>query len=225
MSVEYHQRELAIALDPSNPARAMPPILPKHKRILDVGCGMGQSLLAAQLPSDAEAYGVDCDMEAIEAGRRLAPPNIKLVCAEGENLPFEDKYFDLVFSRIALPYMEINNALREISRVLKGGGDLWLTLHPASMVFSRVKRSARGGNLKDIVFCSYVLLNGVLFNCFGIQIPFLGRQETFQTVGGIDRAMKRAGLTCIPLRPSTHLIVQGQKPSPDQGVEHEFFQE
>ena len=190
MSVEYHQSELAIALDPSNSARAMPPILPRYKRILDVGCGMGQSLLAAQLPSDAEAYGVDYDIEAIETGRRLAPPNIKLVCAGGEKLPFEDRYFDLVFSRVALPYMEINRALREISRVLKDGGDVWFALHPASTVFSRAKRSARGGNLKDVVFCNYVLLNGVLFNCFRIQISFLGRQETFQTPGGIARAMK-----------------------------------
>jgi len=212
MSVEYHQSELAIALDSSNPARTIPPILPKHKRILDVGCGMGQSLLAAQLPSDAEAYGVDCDIEAIEEGRRLVPPNIKLVCAGGENLPFEDKYFDLVFSRVALPYMEINKSLREISRVLKGGGDLWLALHPASMLFSRAKRSAWGGNLKDVVFCSYVLLNGVLFNWLGIQISFLGRQETFQTVSGIKRAMKRVGLTCLPVQPSTHFIVQAQKP-------------
>jgi len=89
---------------------------------------------------------VDCDIEAIEAGRRLAPPNIGLVSARGEDLPFEDEYFDLVFSRVALPYMDINKALREISRVLKGGGDLWLALHPASMVFSRAKRSAWGGN-------------------------------------------------------------------------------
>jgi len=218
MSVEYHQSELAIALDPSNPARAMPSILPKHKRILDVGCGMGQSLLAAQLPSDAEAYGVDCDASAIEEGRRLTPSNIKLVCAGGESLPFEDEYFDLVFSRVALPYMEINKALREISRVLKCGGDLWLTLHPASMVLSRAKRSAWSGDLKDIVFCSYVLLNGILFNYFGIQTSFLGRQETFQTVGGIVRAMKRVGLTCLPVQSSAHFIVQGQKPSADKGV-------
>jgi len=215
MSLEYHQTELAIALDLSNPARAMPPILPKHKRILDVGCGMGQPLLAASISRDTEAYGVDCDLEAIEAGRRLAPPNIKLVCAGGEYLPFEDKYFDLVFSRVALPYMEINKVLREISRVLKGGGDLWLALHPASMVFSRAKRSARDGNLKDIVFCGYILLNGVLFNCFGIQISFLGHQETFQTIGGIVRAMKKAELMCFPLQPSTNFIVEGQKPSPD----------
>lgn len=211
MSIEYHQRELAIALDPSNPSRAMPTILSKYKRILDVGCGMGQSLLAAQLPSDVEAYGVDCDMEAIEAGRRLAPPNIKLACAPGEKLPFEYKYFDLVFSRVALPYMEINKALREMSRVLKGGGDVWLALHPVSMVFSRAKRSARGGNVKDVLFCSYVLLNGALFNWFGIQFSFLGHQETFQTLGGMARAMKRAGLTCLPMQTSEHFVVQGQK--------------
>jgi SAM-dependent methyltransferase len=212
MPIEYHQSELAIALDPSNPARAMPPILPRHKRILDVGCGMGQSLLAAQLPSDVEAYGVDCDIEAIEEGCRLAPPNIKLACAGGEKLPFEDKYFDLVFSRVALHFMEIDKALREISRVLKDGGDVWLALHPASKVFARAKRSVWRGNLKDVLYCSYVLLNGALFNCFGIQISFLGRQETFLTVGGIVRAMKRAGLTCLPVQPSTHFIVQGQKP-------------
>src|SRR5271168_1290195 len=119
MSVEYHQSELTVAADPLNPARAMPPILQTHKRILDVGCGMGQSLIAAKLSNDVEAYGIDADREAIDAGRRLAPPNIKLLCAGAEHLPFENEYFDLVFSRVALPYMEIDKAIREISRVLR----------------------------------------------------------------------------------------------------------
>lgn len=218
MSIAYHQRELAIALDPQSPARTMPPILPsKHKRILDVGCGMGQTLFAAQLPSDVEAYGVDRDMEAIEAGHRLAPANIRLVCATGESLPFADECFDLVFSRVALPYMNINRALREIARVLKRGGDLWLGLHPASMVFSRLKCSLRPSNFKDIILCTYVLLNGALFNCFGIQISFFGRQESFQTGSGTMRAMLRAGLVCLPVEPSTHLIVQGQRSSSGKG--------
>jgi len=103
MSIEYHHRELAIALDSSDPPGPCPQFFLSTKRILDVGCGMGQSLLAAHLPSDVEAYGVDCDMEAIEAGRRIAPPNIKLTCARGEELPFGGGYFDLVFSRVALP--------------------------------------------------------------------------------------------------------------------------
>jgi SAM-dependent methyltransferase len=217
VSTEYHLRELAIAQDPAHPARAMPPILPtRHKRILDVGCGMGQTLIAAQLPSDVEAFGVDCDREAILAGRSLTPPNIKLVCAAGESLPFENEYFDLVFSRVALPYMDINKALREMSRVLKSGGDLWFALHPPSMVFSRAKRSAWRGDVKDIVFCSYVLLNGIVFNNWGINLSFLGCQETFQTVSGIAKAMKRAGLACLPLPSPRHFTVEGEKRSSDR---------
>lgn len=212
-NVEYHRSELAIALDPSNAARAMPPIVPaRHKRILDVGCGMGQTLIASNLPSDTEAYGVDCDREAIEAGRHLAAANVKLICARGEELPFENGYFDLVFSRVALPYMEINKALREIFRVLKPGGDFWLTLHRGSTVFSRTKRALRAGDVKSVLSCGYVLLNGALFNYLGIQLSFMGRKETFQTVGGIVRATKRAGLICPVLRPGAHFVVQGQKP-------------
>ena len=76
----------------------MPTILStRYKRILDAGCGMG-------LPSTVEAFGVDCDREAIEAGRSLAPPNVTLLRAAGEDLPFENEHFDLVFSRVVLPF-------------------------------------------------------------------------------------------------------------------------
>ena len=191
----------------------MPPILAsRHKRILDVGCGMGQTLIASELANDTEAYGVDCDSEAIAAGRLLAPPNVKLLCARGEELPFENAYFDLVFSRVALPYMDINKALREICRVLKRGGDFWLTLHRPSMLFSRAKHSVSAGDVKSAASCAYALLNGALFNYLGIQLSLFGRKETFQTVGGILRATKRAGLICRGIRTAAHFVVQGQKP-------------
>lgn len=211
MSVEYHLKELEIARNPADPARLMPPIGPGHRRILDIGCGMGQMLLAAQLPSNSEAYGVDCDREAIEAGRGLAPPNVKLLCASATHLPFRDQYFDLVFSRIALPYVSINEALREISRVLKTDGDVWLALHPASMVVSRLKESVRAGKVKDAAFCGYVLANGVLFNWLGTQTACFGRMESFQTNGGMARAMRRAGLTCRSMRSPGHFVVQGRR--------------
>lgn len=44
----------------------------------------------------------------------------------------------------------------------------------------------------------YALLNGMLFNYLGIQLSVLGRKETFQTVGGIVRAMKQARSTRHP---------------------------
>jgi len=102
--------------------------------------------------------------------------------------------------------MKINKALQEFSRVLKDGGDVGWRFIP-HQCFSPGPSARRRGNPKDVLFCSYVLLNGALFNCFGIQISFLGRQETFQTPGGIARAMKRVGLTCLPMETSTHFIV------------------
>jgi ubiquinone/menaquinone biosynthesis C-methylase UbiE len=180
---------------------------------------MGQSLLVAQLPGGVEAYGVDSDLEAEETGRRLAPPNIKLVYARGEELPFEDGYFDLVFSRVAIPYMEINKALWEFSRVLKKGGDVWLALHPISMYLNRARRSAQDRRLNDVLFCSYVLLNGALFSYFALQFSFLGHQETFQTFGRIAAAMKKAGLTCRPVKSEGYFIVQGQKAPLQRGAD------
>jgi len=197
----------------------MPLIVPsKHVRILDVGCGMGQSLFAAQLSRNIEAYGVDRDLAAIVAGHRIAPSNITLLCAAGEDLPFEDGYFDLVISRGALPYMKITKAVMEISRVLKSGGDFWLTLHPASLVFSKAEHAAYSGNLKTILSCIYVLLNGVLFNCFGAQLAVLGRLETFQTVGGIAKAMKSAGFVFVSVQEHTQFIIHGHKVSDNSRV-------
>lgn len=138
----------------------MPTIVPcKHIRILDVGCGMGQTLFAAQLSRNIEAYGVDCDLTAIVAGHRIAPSNVTLLCAAGENLPFEGGYFELVISRGALPYMKVTKAVVEISRVLKNGGDFWLTSIRHRLCLARL--SARpSGNLKAVLSCLYVLLNG-----------------------------------------------------------------
>lgn len=53
-----------------------------------------------------------------------------------------------------------------------------------------------------------------MFNSFGIQVSLLGRQETYQTLGGIAKAMKRAGLKCLSKTTSTHFIVQGKKTIP-----------
>lgn len=212
MSYEYHKRELATALNPSDPQHSMPPISRKHKCVLDVGCGMGQTLIAAELDYDILAFGVDVDREAIVSGRAQVelPSNVQLIHAGGEVLPFKDETFDLVFSRISLPYMNIDKALSEIVRVLTPGGEVWFALHDAKAVFRRCLKLARQGKPKKLLACAYVLLNGALFNWFGVQVSLRGMQETFQTYGGIKRAMNRAGLSCERI-PSNNLLVQGKK--------------
>ena len=84
----------------------MPVFSQKHKRVLDVGCGGGQTLIDSRLGPDAVAVGVDRDFAALQLGRRLGP-HVRFVCATGEQLPFETSYVDLVISRVSLPYMHI----------------------------------------------------------------------------------------------------------------------
>src|SRR5262245_53263683 len=122
-SEAYHLWELSIASSPGDRRRIMPPIVERHGRILDVGCGAGQTLITSNLAPGVMALGVDLDHSALALGRRLTQ-SIHFVCAKGEDLPFRSEGFDLVFSRVAIPYMHIQGALCEMSRVLRDGGQL-----------------------------------------------------------------------------------------------------
>jgi len=119
----YHVLELQIAADPADTRRVMPSITAAHRRIVDVGCGAGQTLIASRLPEDVIAVGVDCDQGALSLGRLLYP-RLRLARARGESLPLPTAYFDLAISRVALPYMRTGAALAEMARVLRPGGRL-----------------------------------------------------------------------------------------------------
>jgi len=209
--IDYHLGEIEIARDSSNPKHAQPPFSPRHKQILDVGCGMGQTLIAADLPSDVMAYGIDRDRIAIESGQRLAPHGIELQVASGESLPFSDCQFDLVISRVALPYMNITNTLREMERVLKPGGDLWLMLHSLSMNLEWLHDAARNLQINRMLSCCYVLANGYLFNHYGYQLSIFGHGETYQTTKGIRRALTKAGFEDIDVEEGSQLLVNAIK--------------
>ncbi len=81
----------------------MPPPVENAKRILDVDCGAGQTLIALNTCPAAMAVGVGC-LESLKLGREVAP-TVHFVCAKGEALPFRDQSFDFVISRLALFYM------------------------------------------------------------------------------------------------------------------------
>ena len=128
MDVEaYHRMELRIALDGADSRRAMPVIPPGVTSILDVGCGAGQTLIASRLRPAVRAVGVDPDFEALALGRRLGAP-VHLVHACGESLPFAADSFDMVISRVAVPYMRRGSALAEMARVLRPGGHALLVV-------------------------------------------------------------------------------------------------
>lgn len=206
---EYHRLELAIARDPQDSRRVMPQIEDRHRRILDVGCGAGQTLIGCELADDVFAVGLDVDESAVALGKQLSSA-IQFVIGEGESLPFADGSFDLVICRIALPYMHVARALAEISRVTAVGGDLWLVLHPFSMTLRELRSNIARFQLKSALYRTSVLLNG-------LSLHFLSRQwrwpsshggyETWQTNKAITRALVAAGFDQIQITRGNHFVV------------------
>jgi ubiquinone/menaquinone biosynthesis C-methylase UbiE len=201
----YHLGELAIALDPSHPAYLMPKVEASHRRVLDVGCGAGQTLVGAGFAEDRVdrvPCGVDPSFEAIRLGRTRWP-HLRLVVGRGECLPFPGEYFDLVLARVALPYMDVPVALREFARVLRPGGDLWLSVHTMQMALHELSRAVRAASLKSTVYRVYVLLNGVLLMMIGRTVRFpLGRSrvESWQSARAMRRRLAAAGFADVQLR-------------------------
>lgn len=209
MSVDdYHLRELEIARSPSDPRRVMPVVAPGTRRVLDIGCGAGQTLIAAEMGA-ARKVGIDCDFEALRLGKKLSS-GIDLLHAAGEALPFRDGTYDLVLSRVALPYMHIPTAVREAARVLAPNGRVWFVLHPVSMLSWRSSVSS----LRRMVFQAYVAVNSLLFHFLGVQIRFpLNRAkiESVQTCAGMTRCLKSCGFDDIELQTGAHFVVTARR--------------
>jgi SAM-dependent methyltransferase len=140
--------------------------------------------------------GLDLDGDALKLARELGP-RLLLVRGSGEALPFRDASFDLVASRVALPYMDFRLALPEIDRVLLPGGQLWCTLHPLRMTLVELGGNLRRFQIKGALFRLLVLINGLLLHAFG-RAP-MGR-ESAQTVRGFRRALVRAGFSAETIR-------------------------
>ena len=174
---------------------------------------MGQTLIAANLPLHVVAHGVDPDAMAVEAGQRIVPDNVRLSVGVGEDLHFPDNFFDFVISRVALPYMHIEQALREMHRVLKPGGETWLVLHPMRMYRERIWDAMRHRQFKGLLSCGWLGVNSLLFNTTGTQLTLRGRTETFQTEAGIRRALKRAGFECFHVEREPFFVVEARKPA------------
>jgi len=101
-------------------------------KVLDVGCG-GGSMIVQLAERDTMACGVDPLMEvSLVKARSLAEQKgkeIGLVQAKGELLPFRTDYFDVVICASTLQHVEDQRAvLKEISRVMKPGGSLIVTV-------------------------------------------------------------------------------------------------
>lgn len=211
--IDYHLHELEIAQNPQSPDHVMPAFTEEDRAILDLGCGIGQTLLVAGSSNSGKMLvGLDLDLESVAYGNGQYP-HLNFVNGAGESLPFQSESFDLVISRVALPYTDIRRTLREVRRVLKPTGKVWLTLHPISMALDYLKKALLNLELKRVVLGIYVIANGALFHFFGRQFrfPLDRRYETFQTESGMTREMRNAGFGNIAIQRNRHFLITARK--------------
>lgn len=92
--------------------------VPKDARILEVGCNLGNQLVLLQTLGYTNLYGVEVQEYALEAARARTH-NIQLTLASAFDVPYEDGYFDLVFTAGVLIHIspeDLPGALDEIHR-------------------------------------------------------------------------------------------------------------
>ncbi len=103
------------------------------QRVLEIGCGTGNLLLAAKRAQPgAVVVGLDPDLDALARAHRKARRRgltVQLDRGHADELPYADDSVDVVLSAFVLhhvPAGEREGAVREVRRVLRPGGALHL---------------------------------------------------------------------------------------------------
>jgi len=102
----------------------------KNEQILDIGCGTGLLLQHINNYSKNRIYGVDISSKMVEVTRKKLSPRMKKNVCVGdiEKLSFPDNFFDHVIASHVLQHVsDIKKALKEMKRVVKFGGKIWIT--------------------------------------------------------------------------------------------------
>lgn len=109
----------------------------KKGKFIDVGYGSGYCMQKANEEFDCEVYGIDSrpaplDWGATNYSFEIGGKYVKQ--ASAENIPFEDKLFDTVYSSHVLEHVDDElQVLKEMERVMKDDGVLIIGMPTATM--------------------------------------------------------------------------------------------
>ncbi len=208
--IDYHLAELEIAKNKDDARHVLPTLYDSDQTILDIGCGIGQSFLALDC-TDKTCIGLDVAEEVLQYGRTHYGDQIHFLRSPAEKLPLPSNTFNLVFSRVSLPYTNIPVALQEIRRVLQPDGRVWMTLHQRHMTVKNVTKSLKSLKLLRVVYFTYVLLNGYLLKYFGTVVPFInGRVESWQDTDKMKDLLIQNGFEVDVQQVGRHTVIQGR---------------
>jgi len=106
-------------------------MLSRHLRpgmsVLELGCGTGY-FTRKLARSGADIVAIDVSPELLEIAKaNCSTPNVRYEIQNAYELSYPDRVFNSVVGSSVLHHLEIDEALREVYRVLKPGGAIYFT--------------------------------------------------------------------------------------------------
>lgn len=153
----------------------------KVNRLLELGCGNGKLWQENKIDlRNREIFLSDISEGMVEEVRNKLGSDFNCIVADAEKIPFKDAYFDSVIANHVLFYLnDLNQGLKEISRVLKSNGVLYCSTYG----------SRHMKEITDIVqnFDSRInLSNHSLYDVFGLENGECILKQYFTSVQRMD---------------------------------------
>ena len=163
----------------------------KDKTVLEIGCGSCKYTKEAASESK-KYYALEISKPLIQIAKQKCKnvKKIKFINCSAEKIPLKDKSIDVVFASWALsaitPISVREKALKEIHRVLKNNGDIWLIENHYTGEFNKVRGRTKKFGFKDSTLFSFV--KKYKFNIVSVvktQFIFTSIKEAKRTLGFI----------------------------------------
>ena len=166
--------------------------------VLDLGCGDGNSAYYFKtIFPDCRYTGLDTSVESVEQANLRGLDGCSFVHFDGFDIPFSDHAFDVVFIACVLHHVDRSlhgRLLREVKRVLKPGGRLYIFEHnPLNPITRKIVRDCPFDEDAVLLSSSYTL--GMLKK-FGFEDPkaaytlFFPRHKLFKSFLGLEDYLK-----------------------------------
>jgi ubiquinone/menaquinone biosynthesis C-methylase UbiE len=142
-------------------ANGISPDVFRGKRCLDAGCGGGRGSILMAEAAALEVVGIDLSPTNIEScTKRAAQKGLSNLTFQRESLaslPFADASFDIVWCNGVLHHTaQPDQGLKEITRVLKPGGHMWLYLYGSGGIYwyviDWIRGLLRGVNVRECIW-------------------------------------------------------------------------